>query len=457
MEAEEVVEVVEEVVGNLSLTRDEVTGNLSLGEGMGLRAVDVVQAWVTPALVTVGVTGNVASVLVLSSPKLRALSSSCYLSALAASDTGFLAALLLSWLTLVGHDLYGRPGWCQGIVYATYVTTFLSVWLVVAFTVERFVAVCYPLLRHAVCTVRRARMVVLCLVVTALALYSYLLVVAAPVPHEGAAGGVRCQVRPAYLGVAGAMNHLDTVLALLLPVLTIVTLNVQIARCVWRVERLRSSMTQQGCGDGPDAALGPEPRARQGQGPGPRRGQHKVTKMLLVISTVFISLNLPSYCMRAYVFFWCGKDNACDDSPTTYTLQQTFTLLFYTNFAVNFLLYCVTGQNFRRAVAASCCSFVTASTSRGRRRRRHSSRHDPLRQYSNSTSQRRSFHTIGTSRKNSGGVIINLKLWDPPQPASPIPPNTAHSLRSLSTKEPPPASNGLTGVTQLEDEKEDYF
>ncbi|MPC76069.1 FMRFamide receptor [Portunus trituberculatus] len=304
MEAEEVVEVVEEVVGNLSLTRDEVTGNLSLGEGMGLRAVDVVQAWVTPALVTVGVTGNVASVLVLSSPKLRALSSSCYLSALAASDTGFLAALLLSWLTLVGHDLYGRPGWCQGIVYATYVTTFLSVWLVVAFTVERFVAVCYPLLRHAVCTVRRARMVVLCLVVTALALYSYLLVVAAPVPHEGAAGGVRCQVRPAYLGVAGAMNHLDTVLALLLPVLTIVTLNVQIARCVWRVERLRSSMTQQGCGDGPDAALGPEPRARQGQGPGPRRGQHKVTKMLLVISTVFISLNLPSYCMRAYVFFW---------------------------------------------------------------------------------------------------------------------------------------------------------
>ena len=290
------------------LDQDEVAGNLSLAEGAALRTVDVVQAWVTPALVTVGVAGNVASVLVLSSPKLRALSSSCYLSALAASDTGFLAALLLSWLSLVGHDLYGRPGWCQGIVYVTYVTTFLSVWLVVAFTVERFVAVCYPLLRTAVCTVRRARMVVVCLVITALALYSYLLVVAAPVPHPGAAGRALCQVRPAYLGVAGAMNHLDTVLALLLPVLTIVTLNVQIARCVWRVERLRSSMTQHtsgpGCPDGSDTASGPEPRPRPGPGPGPRRAQHKVTKMLLVISTVFISLNLPSYCMRAYVFFW---------------------------------------------------------------------------------------------------------------------------------------------------------
>lgn len=304
MEAEETLQEATEPL------QADTAGNVNLTEAADLRTVDVVQAWVTPALVAVGVAGNVASVLVLSSPKLRALSSSCYLSALAVSDTGFLAALLLSWLSLVGHDLYGRPGWCQGIVYVTYVTTFLSVWLVVAFTVERFVAVCYPLLRTAVCTVRRARLVVLCLVITALALYSYLLVVAAPMPHPSAAGRALCQVRPAYLGVAGAMNHLDTVVALLLPVLTIVTLNVQIARCVWRVERLRSSMTQHApaptCPDGQAAGSGPEPRPRPGpgQGPGPRRGQHKVTKMLLVISTVFISLNLPSYCMRAYVFFW---------------------------------------------------------------------------------------------------------------------------------------------------------
>lgn len=37
-----------------------------------------------------------------------------------------------------------------------------------------------------------------------------------------------------------------------------------------------------------------------------------------------------------------------------YTLQQTFTLLFYGNFAINFLLYCVTGQNFRRGVVGLC-------------------------------------------------------------------------------------------------------
>ena len=44
---------------------------------------------------------------------------------------------------------------------------------------------------------------------------------------------------------------------------------------------------------------------------------------------------------------------------TMYTLQQISLLLFYSNFAINFLLYCVTGQNFRRAVTTL---FMPATT-----------------------------------------------------------------------------------------------
>lgn len=40
----------------------------------------------------------------------------------------------------------------------------LSVWLVVAFTVERFVAVHYPLRRKSLCTVQRARCVIFYLI-----------------------------------------------------------------------------------------------------------------------------------------------------------------------------------------------------------------------------------------------------------------------------------------------------
>ncbi|XP_069157652.1 kappa-type opioid receptor-like [Procambarus clarkii] len=330
----------------------------SLEQQAEQHTIDHIQVWVTPVLVVVGSAGNIVSVVVFHSRKLRSLSSSCYLAALAASDTVFLATLLVVWVSRVWRDLVNQPGWCQALVYATYVTTFLSVWLVVAFTVERFIAVCYPLLRAAVCTVRRARLVIFLLTAVALMLYSYLLVAAAPGLHP-TAGRTICKVRPAYMRLAAIMNHLDTLLTLLLPLLIIVSLNVRIARCVWHVQRLRHSMTLAHSHSGSGGPGGPQQQQQEaagGQGRGghrPRvRSQNKVTKMLLVISTVFIVLNLPSYLMRAYILLWCG--DSCDESATFYTLQQTFTLLFYTNFAINFLLYCVTGQNFRRAVKTLC-------------------------------------------------------------------------------------------------------
>lgn len=265
-----------------------------------LHAIDRIQFWVTPALVAFGCLGNVVSVWVFHSTKLRTLSSSCYLAALAASDTAFLLTLFLVWLSMVGYDLLNQPGWCQAINYAIYVSTFLSVWLVVAFTVERFIAVCYPLLRAAVCTVRRARLVILLLTLAALLLYSYLLVAAAPGVHTVARRTI-CKLRDEYVALATAMNYVDTVLTLLLPVATVVTLNVRIARCVWHVERLRHSMTLAHAPHTPAASLCPGGRGSQ---PPRVRSQNKVTKMLLIISTVFILLNLPSYVMRAYIFFW---------------------------------------------------------------------------------------------------------------------------------------------------------
>lgn len=60
---------------------------------------------------------------------------------------------------------------CHLIVYLTGVSSFLSVWLVLAFTVERFVAVKYPLLRQSVCTVTRAKITIAILVVFAMGIY----------------------------------------------------------------------------------------------------------------------------------------------------------------------------------------------------------------------------------------------------------------------------------------------
>lgn len=79
------------------------------------------QLYYTPLLVLLGTLGNTLSVFVFFATKLRKLSSSYYLSALAISDTGFLVALFISWLNLVDVNLFNMPGICQLTVYLTQV------------------------------------------------------------------------------------------------------------------------------------------------------------------------------------------------------------------------------------------------------------------------------------------------------------------------------------------------
>ncbi|KAH0948217.1 hypothetical protein HN011_003481 [Eciton burchellii] len=81
---------------------------------------------------------------------------------------------------------------------------------------------------------------------------------------------------------------------------------------------------------------------------GSTRNQQSITKMLLLISTVFILLNLPSYVIRLCVFFFAlAKKNTPE---LLWCLQQFFMLLYYTNFSINFLLYAMCGITFRRCL-----------------------------------------------------------------------------------------------------------
>ena len=134
----------------------------------------------TPLLCLFGALGNSVSVTVFcKTSRHRNLSSSFYLSALAISDTGFLLSLFGVWLDDMGLSVITTPLSCPLVMYLGQVTCFLSVWFIVAFTMERFFAVCYPLTRPTVCTVARAKKIIGGLTVFALLAFSYVWVIAA--------------------------------------------------------------------------------------------------------------------------------------------------------------------------------------------------------------------------------------------------------------------------------------
>ncbi|KAK8379613.1 hypothetical protein O3P69_019519 [Scylla paramamosain] len=91
--------------------------------------------------------------------------------------------------------------------------------------------------------------------------------------------------------------------------------------------------------------------------PPQRRGaNHNTTKMLLLISTIFIIMNLPRHVVKMYVLLHyqaeAPTDDAMQETQALIPLQEVFECLHYSHTSVNFLLYILCGATFRQLVAA---------------------------------------------------------------------------------------------------------
>ena len=110
-------------------------------------------------ILSVGFIGNIFVMLVLIwSPKMHT-PTNCYLVSLSASDI----LVLLSTTTLMLQELYQPYNhWtlgtlaCQFSVCLQYLSVDASALSICAFSVERWVGICYPMRAHYMCTVRRA-------------------------------------------------------------------------------------------------------------------------------------------------------------------------------------------------------------------------------------------------------------------------------------------------------------
>ncbi|XP_038216912.1 neuromedin-U receptor 1-like isoform X2 [Zerene cesonia] len=322
-----------------NVTSDETFDNQTYFDHVAALVAHALFVYYTPVLILLGSIGNLLSVYVFFNSKLRLQSTSQYLSALAISDTIFLLQLLAPWLSAVSvTSIFYTGGFCQVFVYLSYVSCCLSAWLVVAFTIERFVAVLYPLRRNAWCTVKRARHVIILLSGGATMMNLPVLRFAIPTSDD-------CNIDRKYLEHAARFNLVDTMLSFSIPLSLIVLLNVWIIFGVCRLERTRHQLMK---AEGSTAGE----RARQTRLVGCPRSQQRVTRMLLIVSSVFVILNLPGYALRiiAYAYDLQGSETM---TGRWMALQQLAIMFFHTNFGINFMLYCLTGQNFRRAVCQS--------------------------------------------------------------------------------------------------------
>jgi hypothetical protein len=200
--------------------------------------------------------------------------------------------VFIPWLKTWDVDIFNRQGFCQFIQYFGYVCTFLNAWLVVAFTIERYIAVKWPLRRQFLCTVVRAKMAVMGLTVSAILLNS-------PILYLSKLQAARCGSNENIENDADLKwlnkiyNILDDILSFVVPLTTIVIFNTLIARNIYKLDNIRRTLTIESNVSNDRAHASRD-----------RMPQTKVTKMLLVVSTTFLCLNLPAVVIRIIVVFF---------------------------------------------------------------------------------------------------------------------------------------------------------
>jgi len=305
---------------------------------------------------------------------------------------------------------------CKTLSYTTQVTSFLGVWYVVGFTVERFVAVQFPLRRRSLCTAVKARRTVVGLAAFAGAAHGYVAWTSG-VTEPWPGGGRLCGPLRRYAGALSLVLVVDTCVTLLLPFVVISLVNVRIVVAVVRQNGARRALA----GHVPppsrtpaavrrcSAVAGRErpPLRRRYVRVGPRRSPHfqyrvtkrgdvslslrktpprtfrgchtptvetetnaetaencsrrriapdqyRVTRLLLTVSLAFLALNLPRHASRLYALI----DRHYRPSTTFLAVEKLFSVAYYAQFAVNIVLYATLGgRKFRSALRRRCRAF----------------------------------------------------------------------------------------------------
>ena len=119
-----------------------------------------------------GLVGNTMVVCVILRSKSMHTATNCYLLSLAISDS---LILISATLPAIAEPLFQIKEWpwgpvmCSMLVFLQYLGINASTLSIAAFTIERYIAICHPLKARVICSVARAKRVMICLWITSIA------------------------------------------------------------------------------------------------------------------------------------------------------------------------------------------------------------------------------------------------------------------------------------------------
>ena len=292
-----------------------------------------IATYLFPILVPIGLIGNTLSFLVMIKPNNRQLSTFNYMAALSINDNiTMVLALDAFLLTEVKVHILNKSE-CKFLAYLHLLFLQNSTYQVLAMTVDKFIAIKWPHKAAIYSSAKRTRQ-------TTCGIFMCLLVYNIPHLFSSRLVGDQC------LGyVDGGLftkvySWLSFVINGVFPFTLLIYMNLIIVRTVKGSRKMfhNTNFTTTGVNQN----VNMESERKKGT---MKSAENQLTKMLLLVTTLFLILLIPTY--LRFIYLTLVKRDTPAKFAGSMLFYQTTYKLYHSNNGVNFFLYCISGQKFR--------------------------------------------------------------------------------------------------------------
>lgn len=284
--------------------------------------------WLLPVVIIVGTIGNIFSFILMLQREMRQTSTYFYLAILAVADTVVLfVSAFKTWIRAWSNFelLHISDASCKILMFLTYFSLHLSAWLIVAVTVERFILVRFPLKAKSICSTSRAKLTTLSITMTLFLLNVHLFWTAELISDPVTGAKTCAMLRDNEKLYKDVVPWLHLTVYSFVPFLALLFFNTLIiVSLIQHRQVIASQMTKD------------DRRTRC--------NHRKLAITLLCISFVWILTTTPSALYTVLPL----RPRTLDETAMLLLVKIICYIILYINHSINFFLYCITGQNFRR-------------------------------------------------------------------------------------------------------------
>ena len=298
-----------------------------------------------PVLVPIGLVGNTLSLLVMLKTNNRKISTCIYMAALSINDNIMMCGCFHDYLVSVLHIHKWNPIECKLNVFVTLFALQNCTFLILAMTLDKYIAIKWPHKAATYSTPRRAKII-------SAGLYVCIFIYTIPPFFLSSVLGDQCVAYGISTILSRVYSWFSFVLNAIIPFTMLIHMNYIIVKTV------RNSRKMFGT-NGIDTRLKTRQKTM-------KSAENQVTIMLLLVTTLFFVLLFPTYFRFIYLSF-AERDTPLGYARAVFIFQISFKL-YATNSGINFFLYCISGQKFRNDLKEILyhCAICYPSPTRGK-------------------------------------------------------------------------------------------